>query len=175
MACTQTLGGIPKDCSTSMGGIVEVHIANYDDVAEKTLTDDIIKTITMSKTSEPAPKFKKYTFPKGTGSMTSTLNVDAANGVNYVSTELALQFKKMETAKRVEIAALAVGELAVIVKDANGKYWYLGYDEPVTASAGDGSTGTAATDANKYGITLLDNAQTFPYEVDAAALADIVD
>lgn len=77
-----------------MGGIVEVYIANYDDVSEKTLTDDIIKTITMSKTSEPAPKFKKYTFPKGTGSMTSTLNVDAANGVNYVSTELALSSRR---------------------------------------------------------------------------------
>ncbi|WP_418981690.1 hypothetical protein [Alistipes sp.] len=177
MACSQTFNGIPYDCSTSMGGIREVYIANAEDVTGKTLTDGIVTAITLAKAAEGAAtaKYKKYLFRKGTGSMTSTLNVDAANGVNYVSTELVLQFAKMETAKRIEIAALAVGELSVIVKDSNGKYWMLGYDEPVTASAGDGSTGTAVTDANKYGITLLDTAQSFPYEVSAEIIADLVD
>lgn len=171
MPCTQTLSGIPRDCATSMGGIVEVYIANYDDVSGVTVTDDIIKTISMADTA----KFKKYSFRKGTGSMTSTLNVDPTNGTNYVSTDLVLQFMKMDTSKRVEIAALAVGELVIIVKDANGKYWYLGKDNAVTASAGEGTTGTAATDANRYQITLQDNSQTYPMEVDAGALADIVD
>ena len=71
----------------------------------------------------------------------------------------------METVKRIEMEALAMNDLAVIVKDANGKYWYFGYDEPVSASAGDGQTGTARGDSNRYSITLQDNSDTWPYEI----------
>lgn len=153
-----------------MGGIAEVYIANLDDVSAKTLTDDKIAAITMANNA----KFKKYAFRKGTGSMTSTLNADPANGVNFVTTELLLQFNKMETTKRVEMAALAVNELVVIVKDNNGVYWMLGYDEGVSASAGDGQTGTARTDANRYTITLQDNSHEFPYEVLESVISTII-
>ena len=144
-----------------MGGIVEAFIANFDDVASVTVQDGQINAITMADTT----KFKKYYFKPGTSNFTSTLNVDPANGVNYVSTDIVLLFSRMETAKRVEVAALSVGDLVMIVKDANGKYWYFGYDEPVTATAGDGQTGTARTDGNRYSITLQDNAQSWPYEI----------
>ena len=90
--------------------------------------------------------------------------------MNYVATELVLQFSKMETRKRIEMAALAVGELVFIVKDANGKFWYLGMDEAVTASAGNGQTGQAIGDGNFYSITLTDNANSWPYEVLASVI-----
>ena len=80
----------------------------------------------------------------------------------------------METAKRVEISALAVNDLVAIVKDANGIYWYLGYDEPVNASAGDGQTGTARGDANRYTITLQDNSKEMPMEVDSTIVAALI-
>lgn len=171
MACSVTLAGLSRDCSSSMGGIVEVFIASYDDVASKTLTDDAVSAITMAA----GKYFYRYSFKKGTGSMTSTLNVDAANGVNFVSTDLVLQFNRMETTKRVEMSALAVNECVVVVKDANGKYWYLGYDEPVSASAGDGQTGTARTDGNRYSITLQDNSVTWPYEVNSGVVEALLD
>lgn len=161
MTCSQALEGIPQDCATSMGGIVEAYIANFDDVASVTVQEGQINAITMADSA----KFKKYYFKPGTSSFTNNLNVDPANGVNYVSTDIVLLFSRMETAKRIEVAALSVGDLVVIVKDANGKYWYFGYDEPVTATAGDGQTGTARTDGNRYSITLQDNAQTWPYEI----------
>lgn len=170
MSCSQTLSGIVRDCSPSMGGIAEVYIANFDDVSTVAVTDEKISAITMAASA----KFKKYAFRKGTGSFTSTLNVDAANGISYVSTDIVLQFNRMETSKRVEMAALAVNELVVIVKDANGVYWYFGKDEPVTASAGDGATGTARGDANRYTITLQDNAKTFPMEVKADIVEPLV-
>jgi hypothetical protein len=80
----------------------------------------------------------------------------------------------MQTQARVEITALAMGDLAVIVKDANGKYWYLGKDEPVNASAGDGQTGTARGDANRYTITLQDESKEMPYEVDSSIVDALV-
>ena len=174
MACTQTLAGLVNDCATSMGGIAEAYIANREDVSQVTVSEDKITAITMAESA----KFKKYYFRPGTGSFTSTLNVDPANGVNYVSTDIAFQFTRMETTKRVEMAALSVGDLVIIVKDNNGVYWYFGYDNPVTASAGDGQSGTARTDGNRYSITLQDNANTWPYEVevggDGVDLATIV-
>ena len=170
MSCTQTLAGLAKDCSPSMGGIVEVLIANYDDVTGVTLTTGVISAITMASSA----KFKKYNFAKNTGSLTSTYTIDAASGVKFVTSELLLQFNRMETTKRVELAALAVGDLAVICKDANGKYWYLGYDEPVNASAADGQTGTARADANRYTITLQDNSLGMPYEVDSEIIENLL-
>jgi hypothetical protein len=91
-----------------------------------------------------------------------------------VTSELLLQFNRMQTQARVEITALAMGDLAVIVKDANGKYWYLGKDEPVNASAGDGQTGTARGDANRYTITLQDESKEMPYEVDSSIVDALV-
>jgi hypothetical protein len=162
MICNVNIAGLCKDCEASRGGIVEVYAANYGDVTPTVSAST--ETIT-SLTVASGASFYKYEFRKGTGSMTSTLTIDSANGTNYVATELVLQFSRMETRKRIEMAALAVGELVFIVKDANGKYWYLGFDEPVTASAGTGQTGQAIGDGNFYSITLLDNANTFPYEV----------
>ena len=170
MACNQTLSGLVKDCSPSMGGITEVLLANREDVSAVTADTGKVTEITMASSA----KFKKYTFARNTGSMTSTYTIDQASGVRYVTTDLLLQFNRMETAKRVEISALAVNDLVAIVKDANGIYWYLGYDEPVNASAGDGQTGTARGDANRYTITLQDNSKEMPMEVDSTIIAALI-
>lgn len=171
MACIQTLSGLAKDCAANMGGIVEVYIANFDDVASKTLTTSQISAITMAS----GATFKKYSFSKNTGSLTSTYTIDPASGVRFVTSDLVLQFNRMETAKRIEVVALSLGDLAVIVKDANGKYWYLGYENPVNASASDGQTGTARADANRYAVTLQDESSEMPYEVLASVIEGITD
>lgn len=171
MSCIQTLNGLTRDCSANMGGILEVMIANFDDVTGVTIEDGIISTITMAASA----KFKKYYFAKNTGSLTSTYNQDPASGVRYVTSDLVLQFNRMETTKRVEITALAIGDLVAIVKDANGKYWYLGKDEPVNAPAIDGQTGTARGDANRYAVTLRDDSLEMPYEVDPTIVEALAD
>ena len=166
--CNQTLAGITLDCTNSLGGIKTVYIANYGDVSGQPVVsaDGMITGITMSGNT----KFKPYQFRKQTGSMTSTLNVDETAGINYVSTELSLVFTKMETAKRVEMSALAIGQLAVIVEDSNGKFWYLGYDDYVSSSAGAGNTGQNKGDSNNYSLTLKDESDTYPYEIEKSAL-----
>ena len=176
MICVQNIKGLCKDCEASRGGIVEVYVANYGDFTPdvrmtETGSTGVVSEITGFTKVNNEASWYKYEFRKGSGSMTSTLNVDSANGVNYVSTELVLQFSRMETRKRIEMAALAVGELIIIVKDSNGKFWFLGYDEAVTASAGSGQTGQAIGDGNFYTITLLDNANTFPFEVLASVVS----
>lgn len=158
MACScsnQTIAGLCKDCEGSLGGIVSVYLADWKE-GIFTVASGAVSTV------DSATTFYEYQFRKNTGSMTSTLNIDPANGVNFVQTDLVMLFSRMETKKRIEMAALSVGQLAGIVKDANGKYYALGVSEPLEASAGDGQTGTARTDGNRYSITLTDNQETFP-------------
>lgn len=185
--CIQTLKGITLDCSHSLGGIKTVYIANYNDVTDikynastgsttgstsgATYTGDTITGITMAS----GAVFKPYQFRKQTGSLTSTLTVDETAGVNYVSTELSLVFTKMETKKRLELSALSVGQLAVIVEDSNGTFWYLGKDDYVSATAGGGQTGVAKGDGNNYTLTLRDESDTYPYEITKEAVESVIE
>jgi hypothetical protein len=172
MACSQALSGIAASCDTNTGGIREVYICNYDDLVsyEVDSTSNMIDTITM----DTDKKFKKYLFKKNTSNLTSTLNVDPAQGINFVQSDLTMVFAKQETTKRMEIAKLSLGELRVIVLDANGKYWFLGAEEFVAATAATAQTGTNRTDGNNYTITLTDYSASYPYEVDPAIIDNIV-
>ena len=172
MACSQTLSGIAASCDTNTGGIREVFICNYDDVTayEVDETTHLIDTITM----DTGKVFKQYFFKKNTSNLTSTLNVDPVAGVNFVQSDLTLVFAKQETSKRMEIAKLSLGELRVIVKDANNKYWFLGAEEFVAATAATAETGTNRTDGNRYTITLTDYSSSYPYEVDPEIISGLL-
>lgn len=161
MACSQTLSGIIRDCAPNMGGILEVYIANKADVASVTKAQDKVTAISMADSA----KFKRFQFKPNTSSLSSNYQVNQENSTTFVQSDLVLVFNRMETAKRIEISALAQGELTAIVKDANGLYWLLGEYEPMVISAGDGLTGTARADRNGYSITLQDNSPEMPSEV----------
>ena len=127
MSCAQTLSGILRDCAANMGGVVEVYLANKADVTAITKTADKVTAITMREISTGVTAmFKRYQFKPETASMTSNYQVNQANGTAFVQTDLVMVFTRMETAKRIEVSAMAQGELIAIVKDANGLYWLLG-------------------------------------------------
>ena len=173
MSCTAyTLSGLDKTCDLNKGGVSEIYIIPYDEITAVTVDETSNKITGISFTSA-STKFHKYYVRKNTAYFTSTLNVTDKGG-NYISTELYIQFSRMETQKRIEMRALSLNDLAVIVKDANGLYWYLGYNEAVTASAGEGATGTNREDSNHYSITLKDESDDFPYEVASSLIASII-
>ena len=173
MACNSyTLTGLNTICKeTSFGGIKEVLIAPYDDVASVSVASG---TNLLTPTMESDKKFKQYKLLKSTGGLTSTLNTSETSA-SYFTSEVTLQFMKMETSKRMEIMALMMSSCVVIVKDSNNKYWYLGKDNYVECSAGTATTGTATSDANHYELTLSDTSSELPYEVDASAIDSITD
>lgn len=159
MACSQTLAGIARDCSKNMGGIRTVYIANAADVASTTVASGVVTAITM----EASKKFYKYAFVPGTSSMTSNWQVSAENGTKFVETDVALVFNRMDSAKRLEIVALAQTDMVVVVEDNNGTMWYLGLEEGVQLNGGDGQTGAARGDRNGYTVTLRDTSTELPY------------
>ena len=170
MACNSiALKGIGLGCKDHMGGIKEVYLIKEADVTEVTVTEGEISEITLKSES----KFKTYRFRKGTSQFTSTMTTDEAAGTLSVQTDLALQFSTMETAKRLEIMAMCMDSMKAIVLDSNGKYWFLGYDFPVTASAATGQTGTNFGDFGGYNVTLTDNSKEFPYEIPASIVEEL--
>lgn len=161
MPCSQTLAGIARDCLTNMGGIKRVLLANQSDVASITETSNKVTAITMAASK----KFLEYNFRPGTGSMSSEYQFSDDNTPVGVRTDLTMIFSRMETAKRVEVTAMAQADLYAIVEDNNGLYWLLGRDEPLSISAGNGGTGTARTERNGYTVTLSDNSIEMPIEI----------
>lgn len=175
--CNQSLTGIAKDCAPNMGGIKRLLLVLF--AAVTATVDQVTGKITAITLAEGADKFKEFALPKGVASLASTLNTNAENGTNFVTNVLTLAFNRMDTAKRMAVSAIAVAECAAIVEDNNGKFWFVGLDEPLTATGGDSGSGAAKTDRNGYGITLQSEELSYPYEiltgdggVDISALID---
>lgn len=177
MACSSiTLAGINTGCKDHMGGIKEVYITKKENISALTVTSNQISAITMNTdgaTTPAALPWCTYKFRKGTSQFTSTLTTDDAAGTMSFETVLALQFTKQETSKRLEIMALCMDEVAVIVLDNNGKYWFLGYDNPVTATSATAQSGTAFADFGGYNVELTDNSRELPYEVTSSAVESL--
>lgn len=165
--CNQTLVGIAKDCGANLGGLKALYMNNFDNVASVTV-DATSGKITAITLETGADKFKYFALPKNAASLAKTLNRDDTNGTNFVTNVLALIFNKMDTAKRSAMEALSQNDLCAIAIDMNGKAWYVGKDEPLTATGGDSGTGAAKTDRNGYGINLQSEESTYPYEIDLA-------
>lgn len=172
MACSTISGLTYSLCTNNMGGVKSILLCNREDVAsiqtgtDASITGTCITGITMAS----GKTFQEFTIRKNTCSMTSTLNV-SDNGTSYVSTELSIVLRKMDSAKRMAMNALILGECYAIVVDANNIAWLLGFDEAVTCTASGGETGTAKGDANQYTLTLTDESLEYPYEISATALA----
>lgn len=163
MNCTSyTLSGLNAGCKDSIGGVAKIWLADYDSV-EWTVSEGVIAP-------DATTGFKVYKLRRGAASMTSNWQVNDNN--SYCQTDLAMNFAKMETAKRVEVMAMLLGQTTGVVKDNNGKYWALGVDRPLEANAGTGETGTATSDANQYTVTLQDESAEYPYEItDSSTIA----
>lgn len=168
MACNSiTLANIGKECRNAAGGLKDIWIIEHADVTSVTV-DSATETITDIELAS-TKTFKHWQFNAETGSLTSTGNINAQNGTYYVQSDLALQFQKMENVKRLQITAATAGETAIVVRDQNGKLFYLGYDNPVNATAVAGNSGTAMGDLNGYTITLTDLSKGLPMEIDMTA------
>lgn len=169
MACNVTLTGIALDCVTNLSGIKAIYLANDASVGNVTVSEEQITAIEAS-----AGTFYEYIPAKNTASLTKTLTKNESTGVIYYTNEVVAQFNKMETKKRTELSNIDRGQFKAIVLDSNGKYWFLGYDNYVSASAVTGQTGAGLDDGNFYTLTLTDISAELPYEVKSDALTDII-
>ena len=169
MACNVTLMGIALDCVTNLSGVKALYLANDASVGDVTVSEEQITAIDAS-----AGTFYEYIPAKNTGSLTKTLTKDESTGVMYYTNEVVAQFNKMETKKRTELSNIDRGQFKAIVLDNNGKYWFLGKDNYVSATAVTGQTGAGIDEGNFYTLTLTDISAELPYEVQSEVIAGII-
>jgi hypothetical protein len=164
MACgSYTLSGIALGCLDNTGGIKTISVASYPTTG---FTSDLNASGEITGfTGIASGDWKTFDFRKQSSGLSTEVAVSDVEGTVLFTSSLSLKFSKMETAKRTEIMALILGNAVVKVTDQNGKVWFLGYDNPVTATAATAATGTAFTDGNSYAITLTDLSKELPRQV----------
>ena len=166
--CLMSLSGIPYSCDVNLSGIKALWLIDWNYVTNVEVSDS---TNTISGIElESSQTFGKYVFAKNTGSLTKTMTKDDSKGTRYFLNEFTCNFNKMDNAKRAELNKLAAGQIAAIVQDMNGIYWYLGKDNYATATAVTGQTGASTDDGNFYVLTIQDMSGELPYSIDASAI-----
>lgn len=169
-----TLQGILADCNPNLAGVQEAYIGYYGDF-DVTIAESAHTISTIDAASDAATgKLYHYTFAKQTGSLTSTLTKDEANGTRYYTNTITLQFSKMEAKKHLEVEALAAEQLVAIIKDNNGKYWYVGYDGYLSASEATAQTGQSYDDMNGYNTTMNAMSAYLPFEIDESKFSSLI-
>lgn len=163
--CSQVLNGIGLDCSSSIGGIRAIYLANRADVNEMPIVTDsgswMVDSIDM-----PGQGFQKYEVRKNSqSSMSWSKGGDDSAGTMVITTTIQGTFAQMTPDKMAELNAIFKGQFIAIVEDRNGNCWVpiTPQDDYMAASAGEGTTGSTATDANQLSFTLTGEANHTPY------------
>ena len=173
MSCA-TLQTITKSCDNNSGGIYTLYVNQQDNIASVTTnetgTNWEVTAITLTGVLDV---FVPIEFKRNVGSYTEEANIDLINGSSYVTQVVNLMLHRRDQEKSKAIKVMGAGQqyLAVIVGDANGKFWYFPYMQ-VTA-VGEGS-GTTRADGSKYSLTLTAENEELAYEVDPTIIAGLL-
>ena len=168
MSCT-TLTTITKGCDNNIGGITSILINDMENLG--TLTID---TANWEVTSfgTLVDEFVALEFRRNTGSYTEELQNDFVNGSQFYLQTINLMFHRREAAKSKAIKILGEGQrdLALVVGDANGKYWYFPNAQLSAVTEG---SGQAKADGSKYAVTFVAENEFLAYEVDSSLIAGL--
>lgn len=115
--------------------------------------EKIIASIKSATLNDGFDKAKKFAFRDETATFTETLQANT-NGVNFWEASINMVFSRLDSAKRLSISALMMGQCQAIVTDNNKKRWLVGYERPLRMTSGDVTSGTAFADDNAYTIAL---------------------
>jgi hypothetical protein len=168
MACT-ALEAIVKGCDNNIGSITKIYINDLENVTA--VTEDVPNWIITAITV--TADFEEFEFRRNTSNYTEEAAIDLINGSSFVTQTINLMFHRREGAKSRAIKILGEGQrdLAVIVLDGNGKYWY--FDKVQVTAYGEGS-GTAKADGSKYSLVLTAEAENLAYEVDPDVIPTVI-
>ena len=168
MACT-TLTAITKGCDNNIGGITAIYINDMDNITSTTIDSASY----MVDAQVVSSNYEAFEFRRNTGNFTEETAVDFANGSSFVTATVSLMFHRREASKSKAIKILSEGQrdLAIIVKDANGKYWYFPFAQLSATAEG---SGTAKADGSKYSVTFIAENENLAYEVDPTIIAGLL-
>lgn len=165
MACISFSGGITNDCENNMGGVTKLYLADFQDVTY-TESGGTVSTITMATASS----FYEFTFNRNSATYQEDLVKSVEAGSALFEQTVTVTIPRRDVAKRNTLALLTQRDLAVIIKDSNGIYWYPGQVEGMYLSERTSTSGTAKADGSNYVLTLKGFEQEAAASVDPAII-----
>lgn len=171
--CNSLTGGVQKGCAGNIGGIKKIYITDFCNVTGLTLASPSgeISGFTMAS----GTVFYEFEFNKNSSTFQEDITGDQAAGTQINTQTVTLVLARREKVKRDTLQLLmGFKELAVIVLDSNGDYWYMGETNGVVMTQNLSVSGTAAADANNYTITLIGEEVALANSVEAAAVAAVL-
>jgi hypothetical protein len=161
MACTVITKGRGLDCSRSLGGVKNVYFGVYDEFDTPTDgTGIVIASNQVTDIQMGTNDLYKYALPKGTASVTETINGDTAAGTIYYTPSITIQLNKLTKEDQNELKALSQSKLVVFAElnqrlaSGNNVILCLGVKNGMLLNAGTNASGAAWGDRNGYEWTL---------------------
>jgi len=150
MACVSFSGGISLNCENNIGGLTKLYLTDYTNVLSITAAGGTISAITMATAS----KFYQFEFNRNSATFQEDLVKSVEAGSALFEQTVTVTIPRRDVQKRNTLALLTQRDLACIVKDSNGFYWYPGETEGVYLSESTSTSGTAKADGSNYVLTL---------------------
>jgi hypothetical protein len=170
MACVTFSGGIAKDCANNIGGLTKVYLTDFDNIVGYTQSGGTVSSITMASASY----FYEFEFNRNSATFTEDLVKSVEAGSALFEQTLTLTIPRRDVSKRNTLSLLTQRDLAVIIKDSNGLYWYPGQVEGMYLSESTSTSGTAKADGSNYVLTLKGFEQDRSSGVTAGIVAALV-
>ena len=168
MACT-TLSSITKGCTNNIGGIVSIILNDKSNITGATIDTAQWEVTAITKTSP----FVEFQFARNVGNYTEEAQISLENGSTFYKQTIMLKLflREASKSKAINIAGEGQRDLAIVVGDANGKYWYF---ENAQLATDTGGSGTAKADGSNYEITFTSESLHKAYEVDPTIIAGLL-
>lgn len=169
MPCVLTQGYL-LDCRLNYGGVKDVYLIEYDNVASVTQSAGVVTAITKVATKV----FRKYALIAHTGESDEALTASREMGTLSNKQTIKFPINKMTVSVRNELFLLAQNRLMFVFVDENGTNWLYGGDYGLTLTTASAKTGKVLADRNGYELTFEGDEKNLAYEVNAATLATLL-
>lgn len=150
MACVSFSGGISLNCENNIGGLTKVFLTDFDSVTGLTAAGGTVSAIDLAQ----GEVFYEFEFNRNSAEFTEDLVKSVEAGSALFEQTLTLTIPRRDVAKRNTLGLLTQRDLAVIIKDSNGIYWYPGLVEGMYLSESTSTSGAAKADGSNYVLTL---------------------
>jgi hypothetical protein len=170
MACVSFSGGIAKDCDNNIGGLTKLYLTDFDNIVGYTQSGGTVSVIQMASASF----FYEFEFNRNSATFTEDLVKSVEAGSALFEQTVTVTIPRRDVSKRNTLALLTQRDLACIIKDSNGLFWYPGAVEGLYLSESTSTSGTAKADGSNYTLTLKGFEQDRAYGVASGIVSALV-
>lgn len=154
-------------CGYSLPEIVDIYLANYEDVSATSISSGDCQEILTSVTLASGAHYFHIEPAKNSASFEDTLVVEDS-GNRYRNASVTFNVTgKFDGCQKDALDALSLGRYLVIIKTADGSYLALGRIAPLEAET---VTLSGGSDTNGLNVTLSGNVAESPVPLSDAAV-----